>query len=185
MTRACVYWGAIGLCWALTGPSGMAQSSASAPSQSQSAATATAAPAQNGAAPAAPSDAKKTKKIWTNDDVNNLNGPVSVVGDAKNSGKASSAATADPQYIANVKKQLEKLRSQLEDTDKQLSDLKNFSDGKGATTSGGYEFTKGYNRVPVDQQISNLQAKKSQLEGKIDTLLDEARKKGIEPGQLR
>ncbi|MGC1617271.1 MAG: hypothetical protein WA765_02160 [Candidatus Acidiferrum sp.] len=185
MTRAFIYWGAIGLCWALTGSTGWAQGSAPAPSQSQSAAAATATPAQNGAAPATPSDVKKPKKVWTNDDVNNLNGPVSVVGSAKKSGKASSESTADPQYIASVKKQLEKLRSQLDDTDKQLSDLKDFSDGKGATTSGGYEFTKGYNRVPVDQQISNLQAKKSQLEGKIDALLDEARKKGVEPGELR
>ena len=130
-------------------------------------------------------DVKKPRKVWTNDDVNNLNGPVSIVGSSKSSSKTGSESTADPQYITSVKKQLEKLRSQLDDTVKQLADLKAFSDGKGATTSGGYEFTKGYNRVPVDQQISNLQAKKSQLEGKIDALLDEARKKGVEPGDLR
>jgi hypothetical protein len=37
----------------------------------------------------------------------------------------------------------------------------------------------------VDQQITSLQDKKKQMEAKIDALLDEARKKGVEPGDLR
>jgi peptidoglycan hydrolase CwlO-like protein len=37
----------------------------------------------------------------------------------------------------------------------------------------------------VDQQITNLQEKKKQLQGKIDALLDEARKKDVQPGDLR
>jgi hypothetical protein len=39
--------------------------------------------------------------------------------------------------------------------------------------------------VPVNQQITSLTDKKKQLEGKIDALLDEARKKGVQPGDLR
>ena len=185
MTRLLVSWGTLGLCWVLTCTAAFAQNPAPAPSEGQKATTTAAAQTPRVASPATPADTKKSKKVWTNDDMNNLSGPVSVVGSGKNNGKTSAETTADPQYIASVKKQLEKLRSELDDTDKQLSDLKDFSDGKGATTSGGYQFNKGYNRVPVDQQISNLQGKKSQLEGKIDALLDEARKKGVEPGQLR
>lgn len=185
MTRRLTRWGIFGLCSVWT-CAALAQNPAPTPSESQSAApTASTPTALQGGSSTTPTEAKKAKKVWTNDDVNNLSGPISVVGNAKKSGKTSPETTADPTYIANVKKQLEKLRSQLDDTVKQLSDLKDFSDGKGATTSGGYEFTKGYNRVPVNQQISNLEAKKSQLEGKIDALLDEARKKGVEPGQLR
>ncbi|MGB9516145.1 MAG: hypothetical protein WBQ61_02925 [Candidatus Acidiferrum sp.] len=45
--------------------------------------------------------------------------------------------------------------------------------------------SKGYSRTPVDQQISQLQEKKKQLEAQIGDLLDEARKKHIDPGQLR
>ncbi|MGC1613861.1 MAG: hypothetical protein WA736_04185 [Candidatus Acidiferrum sp.] len=185
MTRSFIPWGALAVCGVLTISTGYAQSAVQAASQSPSATSAGAPAPPQGASSATPTDAKKPKKVWTNDDVNSLNGPVSVVGNSKGPGKPGSDAKADPQYIANVRKQLEKLQSQLDDTEKQLEDLKNFSEGKGATTSGGYEFTKGYNRVPVDQQISNLQAKKSQLEGKIGALLDEARKKGVEPGDLR
>ena len=185
MNRSFIHWGALSLCWVLTSSTGYAQSPAPLPSQIPSA-TPAAAPSQpQSASPATPADAKKPKKVWTNDDVNNLSGPVSVVGNTKGRGKPDSDAKADPQYIANTRKQLEKLQSQLDDTDKQLADLKDFSEGKGATTSGGYQFTKGYNRVPVDQQISSLEVKKSQLEDKIGALLDEARKKGVEPGDLR
>ena len=114
-----------------------------------------------------------------------MSGPVSVVGNSKNLGKGGPESKADAQYIANTRKELAKLQSQLEDTKKQLADLKDFSEGKAPATSSGYEFNKGYNRVPVDQQITNLEAKQKQLQGKIDALLDEARKKGVQPGDLR
>jgi|SRR5579862_7444701 len=163
-----------------------AQSSASPQSPSQApAASPTSAPAQ-GATSGATTDTKKTKKVWTNDDVNGLSGPVSVVGNSKNLGKAGGAGTkADPQYIASTRKELAKLQSQLNDADKQLADLTSFSEGKAPATSSGYQINKGYNREPVDQQITGLQAKKKELQGKIDALLDEARKKGVEPGDLR
>ncbi|MHB8609906.1 MAG: hypothetical protein ACYDCG_16505 [Candidatus Acidiferrales bacterium] len=114
-----------------------------------------------------------------------MSGPVSVVGNSKGLVQRGSGAKADPQYVSNVRKQLEKLKSQLDDVEKQLADLRDFSGGKSASTSGSYQLNKGYNRVPVDQQITNLEAKKNQLEGKIDALLDEARKKGVRPGDLR
>jgi hypothetical protein len=161
-----------------------AQSPAPSTSQISTPAPATAA-AQPQDAAATTADAKKPKKVWTNEDVNGLIGPVSVVGNSKNSGKAGSSAKADPQYIANTRKEVAKLQSQLDDTDKQLSDLKDFSEGKAPATSSGYQINKGYNRVPVDQQITSLQDKKKQLQDKIGALLDEARKKGVEPGDLR
>lgn len=138
-----------------------------------------------GPASPAPSSDKK-KKVWTNDDVGDLNGPVSVVGNSKNSktGKTSGDGSADGQYIANAKKQLEKLQAQLEDTKKQITALKDFQQGK-APEPTGYQLGKGYNRVPVDQQIASLDEKKKDLEQKISDLFDEARKKGVLPGQLR
>jgi predicted nucleic acid-binding Zn-ribbon protein len=117
--------------------------------------------------------------------VSELTGPVSVVGNSKNPAKAGSGGKADPQYIASTKKELARLRSQLDDADKQLTDLKAFSEGKASATSGSYQINKGYNREPVDQQIVGLQEKKKQLQDKIDALLDEARKKGVQPGDLR
>jgi hypothetical protein len=108
-----------------------------------------------------------------------------VVGNSKNLGKGGPDSKADGQYIANTRRELQKLQSQLDDTNKQLSDLQDFSEGKAPATSGGHPINKGYNRVPVDQQITSLQDKTKQLRAKIDTLADEARKKGVEPGDLR
>jgi hypothetical protein len=185
MTRSFIYWSAFVFCWALSCSTCLAQNPAPSSSQAASPAPATS-PAEppNANAPP-PADAKKTKKVWTNDDVNGLNGPVSVVGNSKNLGKAGSDAKADGQYIANTRKELAKLQSQLDDTNRQIEDLKNFSEGKAPATSSGYPINKGYNRVPVDQQITSLQDKKKQMEAKIDALLDEARKKGVQPGDLR
>lgn len=132
----------------------------------------------------APTDVKSTKKIWTNEEVGGLNGTVSVVGSSKSPAKTSPGKPTDAKYITDVRKQLQKLRSQLDDTKKELADLKDFQAGKPASSSG-YPVSRGSGRIPVDQQISSLEAKQKDLEETIDTLLDEARKKGVTPGDLR
>jgi len=135
--------------------------------------------------PAAANNAKKSKKIWTNEDVPDMGRPVSVVGDGRDAkNKSAAQKPADPQYVATVRKQLEKLRGQLADADKELATLKNFNDGESVGTSDR-ELHKGYNSQPILQQMANLEIKKKDLQTKIDTLLDEARQKGVEPGQLR
>jgi hypothetical protein len=185
MTRLFIHCSALAFCGALSCSPCFAESPAPASSQSASPAPATS-PAQppNATAPA-PGDAKKTKKVWTNDDVKGLSGPVSVVGNSKNLGKGDPHANVDGQYIANTRKELRKLESQLDDTNKQLRDLQAFSEGKAPATSSGYPINKGYNRVPVDQQITSLEEQSKQFRAKIDGLVDEARKKGVEPGDLR
>ena len=133
-----------------------------------------------------PTDTKKAKKVWTNDDVSSTpEPPPAAAKNVRDTSKNPDTGRADAPYIANTKKQLEKLESQLRDTEKQLSDLKDFAAGKPAARPSGYQLGKGYNRVPVDQQMASLEDKKKQIQGKIDDLLDEARKKGVEPGQLR
>jgi hypothetical protein len=163
---------------------GQSSGGASGASQSGSQTSSPAAPGQTQDSTSSTADAKK-KKVWTNDDVGSLDGPISVVG-SKDGGKGATNgnATADPQYIADTKKQLEKLQAQLDDTKKQLVALKDFSQGK-APEPAGYPIGKGYGRVPVDQQIASLEAKKKDLEEKIGALFDDARKKGVLPGQLR
>ena len=137
------------------------------------------------AATVAPSTTDKPKKVWTNEDVSGMKGPISVVGDGKNSkGKTSVQNPPDPTYVANVRKQLQKLQDQMADADKELAGLKNFSEGEPVATPDR-ELHKSYNSQPIDQQMTNLQTKKKDLQSKIDALLDEARKKGVEPGQLR
>ena|ERR1700675_647457 len=131
------------------------------------------------------SNAKKSKKVWTNEDVPDMGRPVSVVGDGRDAkNKSAAQKPADPQYVATVRKQLEKLHGQLSDADKELATLKNFNDGESVGTSDR-ELHKGYNSQPILQQMANLEIKKKDLEAKINALLDEARQKGVEPGQLR
>jgi hypothetical protein len=133
----------------------------------------------------APADAPKPKKVWTNDNLSGANGSVSVVGDTKDTQKPASSKPADPQYVASVRKQLEKFQEQITDIDKQLVDLKGFSEGEPSTNASGIKLNKSYNREPIEVQIRVLQNQKKDLHTKIDALLDEARKKGVEPGQLR
>ena len=130
--------------------------------------------------------AKKPKKVWTNEDLPEAGGTISVVGDAKNAGKPKGQAgpAADPTYVANLRKQLEKLQTQLIDADKQIAKLKEFNAGEPVGTNER-QFHKGYNSEPIDRQIQTLETKKAETQAKINALLDDARKKGIEPGQLR
>jgi hypothetical protein len=134
-----------------------------------------------------PADPKQPKKIWTNDNLSDAKGAVSVVGDLKGGSKAKahSARPADAQYVASVRKQLEKLTAQISDADKQITDLTNFAKGGSSTSAGGLKPGKRYNREPVEVQIRALEEKKKDLQSRMDVLLDEARRRGVEPGQLR
>jgi hypothetical protein len=132
-----------------------------------------------------PADDKKPKKVWTNENISGANGTVSVVGDPKNKAKPNPAQPTDAQYLANTRKQLEKLQSQMDDTTKQIADLTNFSKGESSSSASGIQLDRSYAREPIEVQIRSLESKKKDLQAKIDALLDEARKKGVEPGQLR
>ncbi|HTZ33681.1 MAG TPA: hypothetical protein VMH31_14570 [Methylomirabilota bacterium] len=130
------------------------------------------------ASPASP------KKVWTNDDIHARNG-VSVVGDKRSQNyHMTPGPTADSATVSRIRKNLEKLTAQLDDANEKLAGLKKFQAGD-EVKDPGPQINKGLNRVPVDQQIAQLEASKKKLEGQISDLLDEARKKGIDPGQLR
>jgi hypothetical protein len=138
-------------------------------------------------APQQPPDTQKPKKVWTNENLSGASGAISVVGDAKGKPKPANSKPkpADAQYVASVRKQLEKWQQQLDDVDKQLVDLKNFSEGEPSTSASGIKLNHSYDREPIEVQIRALQEKKKDLQSKTEALLDEARKKGVEPGQLR
>jgi hypothetical protein len=129
-------------------------------------------------------NAAPPKKVWTNDDIHKGTG-VSVVGDRRNQNyHMSPQQTADAATVSRIRASLEKLNAQLDDTNQRLAGLKTFAAGE-PVREGGQQIDKGINRVPIDQQIHQLEASKKKLEMQIGDLLDEARKKGIDPGQLR
>jgi hypothetical protein len=132
-----------------------------------------------------PADAPKPKKVWTNDNVSGAKGTVSVVGDPRSKPAPAPTKPANAQYAASVRYQIEKLQAQIGDIDKQLVDLKNFSEGEPSTSASGIKLDKSYEREPVEVQMRALRDKKKDLQSKIDALFDEARKKGVEPGELR
>jgi len=132
-----------------------------------------------------PAEAKKPKKVWTNEDIPSAKGAVAVVGDTKSKPKPTSSKPADTSYISSVRQQLDKLQGQIADIDKQLVDLKNFSSGEPSTIASGVQLNKKYEREPIEVQMRALQDKKKDLESKVDALLDEARKKGVDSSQLR
>jgi hypothetical protein len=134
---------------------------------------------------APPPETKKPKKVWTNENLSGANGVVSVVGDAKNKPKPASSKPANAPYVASVRKQLDKLQGEIADIDKQLVDLKNFSAGEPSTSASGIKLNKSYEREPIEVQMRALQDKKKDLESKVDALLDEARKKGVDSSELR
>jgi len=153
-----------------------------------------AARSQDSTAPAPPAtsqdsattpETKKPKKVWTNDAVSHANRAVSVAEDPKSKPKPATSKPANAQYIASVRKQLDKLQGEIADIDKQLVDLKNFSAGEPSTSASGIKLNKSYEREPIEVQIRALQEKKKDLESKVDALLDEARKKGVDSSELR
>ncbi|HXT76193.1 MAG TPA: hypothetical protein VN780_07855 [Candidatus Eisenbacteria bacterium] len=166
-------------------PSSQAQSPASAPA-------ATPAPSSSSTSSTKP----KPKKTWTNDNVSDASGTISVVGSANSatpSGKGSKvspkpAATIesiDPKVVASLRDQLHRLQGQLNIVNKQYSDLKAQSKGEAKSAGGLQANTFNYDSSSVEEQLRRLQEKKKRLEDAIDQLLDAARKAGIEPGDLR
>jgi chaperonin cofactor prefoldin len=146
------------------------------------------APASQSQNPPTSADAKKPKKVLTNEDLANSTAKISVVGNGQNTpgskSKAAAPKTANPQYVASVRDKIEKLLKQIVDVDKQITDLKNFKAGESSTNSSGVQLDRRYEREPIEVQIRALQDKKKDLQSKLDSLYDEARKKGVEPGEL-
>jgi hypothetical protein len=135
-------------------------------------------------APATETNTPPTKKVWTNENLNEARGSISVVGDKRNPKySATSNKSGDPGTAAQVRQDLQKLQAQLDDVNKKLKLYKAFEDGE-PVSSNERDFDKGFSRIPVDQQIVKLKEKAVKLKRQIDELVDEARKKGIPPNQL-
>jgi chromosome segregation ATPase len=188
MSRALAF-AVIFVCFA---PFACAAQSTDPGSQVQSQTPAAAAPqtaSQNtNAASAVASDQtkKKSKKVWTNEEIPSAGGNVSVVGDSAQShpgnGTTNSAKGNNAQRIESYRKQILQYQKQMDALDKQIAEFRNF---KADNSSGGMDPHMRYTMTPSEDRIKQLEDKKKQIQAKIDVLEDAARKEGIEPGQLR
>jgi hypothetical protein len=161
------------------------QAAAPAPAPAPASA-ASPAPAQDSAKPVA----RKTRKVWTNENLGDAGGAISVVGDPQSTPTSNTVTRSapdkpvDPKLVANLRQRALGLQQQLDVVDKELSDLKNFSKGD-TKGSGGLKSSMDYSYASVGDQLRALTQKKSQIQAALDAVFDAARAKGIEPGQLR
>jgi chromosome segregation ATPase len=141
----------------------------------------------------ASTEKKKPKKVWTNDEIGSVKGNVSVVGDGNSSSakggqnRPASSDTANDarrQQIENYRSQIQGYKDQIDAIDKRIDQLKNFK-AENTSPSGGIKINQGYNMVPLEDQVKQLEDKKKQLQAKIDDTEVEARKNGIDSGDLR
>jgi hypothetical protein len=125
----------------------------------------------------------KPKKVWTNDDVAPASASVSVAAKATTS-PAPSATGANAHLAVQLRSKLEKLQSQLQGVDPQLHELIRFQAGE-LSGDAGRQLHKRYRSAPIPEQIAKLEEKRNRLQDQIEAIYEEARKKGILPGQLR
>ena len=134
-----------------------------------------------------PAEPKKAKKVWTNENLTEVSGSaISQIGGVKNgqTRKTGAERPASPQVVANLRKQLAAFQAQLTDIDKQIADLKSFSKGE-SSPANGLQMHKSYTMEPIQDQVLKLEEKRKILAAQMDTVFDTARKRGVEPGQLR
>jgi hypothetical protein len=155
----------------------------------------TSAPAPNPGSAATPppnSTAAPKRKVWTNDDISAAKGGVSVVGgqeqstsDAgKKTAKSSVSNALRSVQIKSYRNQIQQLQEQIGAIDKKIEQMKNFK-GENSSPSGGIDPHGRYTMLPLEEQVKQLQVKKKELLVKIEDVETEARKNGIDPGELR
>jgi hypothetical protein len=144
-------------------------------------------------APARKTDSTpKAKKVWTNNDLGSLKGSVPVVG-GKSQGKRrtednedSEDENSDPhgERVREYRDQIDQLNSQITKPDSKIAQLKGFK-AENTSAAGGISPSQGYNMVPSEAQVRQQEERKKQLQAQIEDLANQARKEGIDPGELR
>ena len=129
---------------------------------------------------------KKAKRVWTNENLKEASADgVSQIGSDQTVPAITKAPAkpASPQAAA-IRKQISTLQARLANLDKQIAELHSFEKGE-KPGDVGLQLHKGYTTEPIADQIRKLEEKKKLVTAQIDAAVDEARKLGILPGQLR
>jgi TolA-binding protein len=141
------------------------------------------APAQQPADTASNTPNAKPKKVWTNDDFTPASANVAPA-TKEASLPARPANEANTQLATQLRGKLERLQAQWKDADQQLEELKRFQAGE-SSGDAGRQLHKRYSTEPIPEQIAKLEEKRNHLQDQIEAIYEEARKKGILPGELR
>ena len=102
------------------------------------------------------------------------------------SSETGSETAADPRRgkILRYRARIRELQTKIDAGDQRIRQMKNFK-AEDNSPNGGINPNGRYIMVPLDEQVKQLEAKKKQLEANIEDLENQARKEGIEPGELR
>jgi hypothetical protein len=125
----------------------------------------------------------KSKKVWTNDDFAPASADVAPAIKAS-SLPARSANDANAQLASQLRGKLEKLQAQWKDVDQQLDAFKRFQAGE-LSGDAGRQLHKRYSTAPIPEQIAKLEEKRRHIQYQVEAIYEEARKKGMLPGELR
>jgi hypothetical protein len=144
--------------------------------------------------------AKKAKKVWTNEDLEALRpGGVTVLAPArvstapaageesaakKEEEKAEGEKKEGPSPLEKIRKRLDPLRAELGAIELQLQSLRD-KRSTGNTTGQGINVTAAPGGLNTENQITQLENRRSILLRQISDIEDEARRQGIPPGALR
>jgi DNA repair exonuclease SbcCD ATPase subunit len=145
--------------------------------------------------------AKKARKVWTNEDLEALRpGGITILKpspavSAKPSATSEEAAAKEEEKtgdekkegvapLEKIRKKLEPLRSELAVVEMRLQTLRG-SLASGNTTGGAINVDKAPGGLNTDNQITQLENRRSELKRQISDIEDEARRLGIPPGALR
>jgi uncharacterized protein YukE len=146
--------------------------------------------AQTSTPPAASSDKKvttdakaapKPKKVWTNDDMNDLhaNSTVSVVGTHKKSAPQRNynyPSSQQSEYMVKMyRQQIDQLQAQVESIDKQIENLRDAMNGKTVDSSRKYD-PWGGKQGDWNSQIDQLQKNRENVLKQIDSVEEQLRK---------
>jgi hypothetical protein len=141
----------------------------------------------------ASAEKKKPKKVWTDEEIGSIKGGVSVVGEAKTGSdgtgargqaRSTTANQSRRMLIENYREQIRQFESQIAAADTRIAQLKNFK-GENTGPTSGIDMHQGYNMVPLEDQVKQLEDRKKQLKAKIEDVENDARKNGIQSGDLR
>lgn len=150
------------------------------------------------AVPTPTSPKPRPKRVWTEENLGETSGTISIVGTAPSASKnparprqskatsgKSSDGSVDAQTLAKLRRELQRLQSDLAIVDRQLGDLKDFSKGDSKNAGNLRSDPSRYSTSSLEEQLRHLQEAKAKIQAAIDELFDAARASGIEPGQLR
>ncbi|MGC2332731.1 MAG: hypothetical protein WA581_14850 [Candidatus Acidiferrales bacterium] len=141
----------------------------------------------------------KPKHVYTDDDISNVGGRISVVGDASSSGNSADGAAANAGAQGNGagssgsndetywRGRADAIKSQIADVDRQIEDKKAEIAKAGPTS---FDPSAGLSQGVIvihdrNAELKDLEDRKQSLEDQLDQLADEGRKAGADSGWFR